>query len=186
MNQVAQANADADFYRFDGRNYEIEETADSLQIRRRKSVKRGRQLVSLVIFCLVFGLLWAHISPITLWLGYPVSQHETLMRHLLHAAIAGLYCLGWQFLLQESNWAFQKHDGQFSFRRDWYRFVPLPPVRAVRAWRRGNGFLVALDIEGREPLAFSRLSFSRSEHAWRHDAAQVAAFLDVPLEIPPV
>lgn len=47
-------------------------------------------------------------------------------------------------------------------------------------------FILAFETENGKLMRMGRFAFARSEHSWRHDAAQIAAFLEVPLEIPPI
>ncbi|RYG62455.1 hypothetical protein EON80_23085, partial [bacterium] len=85
MTPLAQRDFDADFYRFDGRNYEIEETPDALAVRQRWSVIVSRHLLAFIGAVLVYGFLGSSNSPLMLLMGSPVSSAMWLCRLTLHA-----------------------------------------------------------------------------------------------------
>jgi hypothetical protein len=186
MNTATQSEADLDLYRFDGRSYEIKQIDKTLTLHWRDGLM-GRYSFSFLTFVIMLMLLSGSSSPLRYWLGAPSSERESLLYIVLQVALSGLCSFHWwKLCLREYDRTFEKSEGQFRYRRDRQSFIQLPRIRCVRASPHRNRFLISVELEGAKPITIGHIIYLRSEHAWRHDAAQIAAFLEVPLEIPPV
>jgi len=89
-------------------------------------------------------------------------------------------------LMSKDIWKFERYNGKLRYRRNRDMTIPLPEVRLLKAWQSGATFYLSLEFAQSKALKLGHFGFCRSEHAWRQDAAQIAEFLGVPLEIPPL
>lgn len=180
MNDFDQKNTD--LYRFDGRFYDLNEADGVLTLQLRRSVVWERSLVIALVslFCWMATVVVSYLS----WNSSP-NKISILLRLLYQSGMSlYLYSIWHSLLVTRQNWVLNKISGKICCGQ--IDIAPLYPIYEVKAWQRGAKFYLALKSKNDKPRQIGRFGFCRSEYAWRQDAAQIAHFLGVPLEIPPI
>jgi hypothetical protein len=177
---------DADLYRFDGRFYEINEEKGVLRLELRRSVIWERVCVCGLLFSALFALAISYNWSIYLyWPDLYRSSEASFLVGLLANTPFFIATNVLSPLLMKDTWKFERYNGRLRYRRNRDMTIPVPEVRLLKAWQRGFLFYLSLELAQGKALQLGRWGFSRSEYAWRQDAAQIADFLGVPLDIPP-
>lgn len=161
-NDEKRAAAHLDLYRPDGRFYDLSEENGVLTLQLRRSALWERTAFSTLILLLANAFLM-----VLMIVGGGVTGNSAT-----------------QFFKIDRAWIFDKNVAKV--RCDELEIADFSKIVGVRAWRRGSRFFIALKLRYGQTCKLGQFAFSRSERAWRQDAAQIAAFLGVPLEIPPV
>ncbi len=178
-----------DLYRLDGRLYDLSEENGVFTLQLRRSVRWERSIIAVLASVLVFGLFMASI-----WIDrddLKASSADFLSGLAIRAYIQLWIMLQIQFTLgfvlamkRGEIWKFDKNAAKVLCNAT--LITNFSKVRSVRAWRRGSRFFIALKLRFGQTAKLGFFGFSRSERAWRDDAAQIAEFLGVPLDIPAV
>ncbi|MBW3637660.1 MAG: hypothetical protein KY445_14540 [Armatimonadetes bacterium] len=191
---LKRADFDAILYNTDGRNYDLKLQDQRLEILARSTAfmerlglakapainrppARPKPLVkrigaALCAFGALLVLRFVTIGTITSWQFY--------------ALVVVSFLEVWFILprLQPIRWTLDKNTGQFC--ADKREIARLDEIVALRAWKKGGRFLLALRLRDGREIRLGLFKLAGKEWAWRQDAAQIAQFLGVPLEIPPV
>ncbi len=189
-----RADFDAILYNTDGRNYDLRMQDQRLEIVARLTAfmeriglvkvpavnrppARPKPLVkrmgaALCAFGALLALRFVTIGTITSWQFY--------------ALVVVSFLEVWFILsrLQPLRWTLDKNTGQFCANAR--EIAQLEEIVAVRAWKLGHRFLLAVRLRDGREIRLGLFKLAGKEWAWRQDAAQIAQFLGVPLEIPPV
>lgn len=205
MNDFDQKRAadHLDLYRSDGRYYDLSEENGVLLLQLRRSVIWDRCAIGSLAFSLLaiaFFFVPALIFDILPGMVRRFSWTDFICFILV---IQSLYspCSRWlKHNLAGEVWVFDRNNGRIEWktalgtelyepRRTNWKTTDGPylsEVLSVRAWQRRAKFHLEIKMRSGLSIHLGRRGFCRSEHAWRHDAAHIAAFLGVPLDIPPV
>lgn len=188
MNDFNQkrADRDADLYRFDGRFYDLNQENGVLILQLRHSVRWERSIISVLAALVIVAL------PVAFDWSFKIQWPNTYfswggefifgMSLTIASGLAGGLVIG---MKENETWRFDKDAAKVHCNT--LEVAAICTIRGVRAWRRGAKFYLSLELPQGKSLTLSRFfGFSRSERAWRQDAAHIAQFLEVPLQIPPV
>ncbi|PQV63889.1 hypothetical protein B1R32_10896 [Abditibacterium utsteinense] len=179
-----RAADNADLSRFDGRFYDLIETDNSLLLELRRSTigKRFR----LEIFSHLF--LWVILLVVMWGVGnlYPDFARSNTGFFWIQVAMAILLVsvIAFGTASSEEKWLFNKSGAKLRLNRK--HITDFSSIRCVKAWQGGTKFYLAVEMKNGKAVKIGRFGFCQSENAWRQDAARIAKFLNVPLEIPEV
>lgn len=174
----------AQLYRFDGRYYDLSEKDDTLTLQLRRSVIWDRAVISWLSI-VVLSMSWAGCG----WLlirQFPGldSVDRQLIQGMTWLPIACIFG-GLSVFMSGETWTFDKNTGKVHWKT--MEVTEICKIRGVKAYRRNHlRFQIEIQLEKGKSVKPGRFGFARSERAWRQDAAQIAQFLGVPLEIPAV
>ena len=172
-----------DLYRFDGRFYDLKEADGVLTLKLRPNVIRERLKKKFFAFSLFFTsslfVMWAVNNIYPDFSGSSTGQGFNQAIFLLWLTVGNF--LDPTF---EEKWFCNKNSKNFRLNRK--KMANLTEICGVKAWYNRANFYLALELQNGKLIKIGRFGFCRSEHAWRQDAAQIAAFLSVPLDIPPL
>ncbi len=173
------SDVELDLIPFDGRLYDIKVEDGVLSLKLRRGVAWERSLILAIVV-----LSWLGVAIFLSWLSArsASSFFSDLLRQISMALMnyGGIFL----FLVTRQSWTLDRNSHKIFC--GGVVIAPLTSVYALKAWRKGAKFHLALKSKNDKPRQLGSLGFCRSEHAWRQDAAQIAEFLGVPLEIPPI
>ncbi len=179
---LQRADRDADLYRFDGRFYDLSEAEGVLTLEMRRSVRVDRSIMSGIITA---G--WIGLYLLLTWLTWNDPNFKGTVGLTISLGVTLPLQMGWGYVVLMRRgvfWKFDKSTAQVFYGAA--KIADFSKIKSMRAWRRGRKFHLMLQLRFGQTVKIGRLGFSCSETAWRQDAAQIAAFLGVPLEIPPL
>ena len=174
-----QAAQHLDLYCADGRCYDISEEDGVLTLQLRRSVRADRSIITALI-----TVTWLGLYALMIWMSWNDPNFRDVIAFTTSLGIVLPLQLGWGCIALMKRgviWKFAK--GAAKVKCNDLENADISKIQGVRAWRRGRRFYIALRLPYGQTLKLGRLAFARSERAWRDDAAQIAAFLGVPLEI---
>lgn len=186
MNDFDQKRADRDtvLYNTDGRLFDVVEANGVMEIVARPGATVLWMWTTIASVAVGYFLLyWLPIGSFltwqkvllllaVCWIIESVASRSVKRRERRHGS------------LEPKRWIFDPNSGEV--RADSQIIARIDEVAAVRANRTLRRFRVALQLRDGRQIRLGLWKFAHREWAWRQDAAQIAAFLGVPLEIPPV
>lgn len=173
----------ADLYRFDGRFYDLDETDGVLTLRLRRSVIWERSVVAILTLLLAIGAFFLFVLNFERFDPNIAGTAKTFFLQMLASPF--LFMAVWVVrCASHQTWVFDRNTAKLRWNTT--EFGVFSKIRTVNATRRGNRFYIALKMRNGMSAKIGHFGFCRSEHSWRQDAAQIATFLNVPLEIPEV
>ncbi|HEX8465917.1 MAG TPA: hypothetical protein VF627_14990 [Abditibacterium sp.] len=165
----------------DGRLYDLSEENDVLSVRLRRGVAWERKLIMALIV-----LLWGGINFTMSAMSFFSSprKFDSVLQGIQQLAMFPYIYFSWcNMWVTRQSWKLDKQSGKVCCGK--VPIASLNSIYGVKAWQRGAKFHIALKSKNDKPRQLGHFGFGRSERAWRDDAAQIAAFLGVPLEIAP-
>ena len=183
---LKRADRDAALYNTDGRLFDLLETGDRLEI-----VARPTAFVLwgwTIMASIMVGYFLVRLLPTATLLAWQkyllLGVTWTMIDHLLQRIINR------NGKLEPKCWVADKDTGQFC--ADEQPIAQLDEIVAVRGqnsrWKTQSGgskrFRLSLQLRDGRQIRLGLWKFAGKEWAWRQDAAQIAAFVNVPLEIP--
>jgi hypothetical protein len=185
MKLDSQAQRNSDLYRFDGRLYEMEESDGILSLRLRSRV----YINGVWLYLLLSGVALVVLNG-WLKLSWPASFRTDVGNIFISTvalAMAFLLLVICRYLgvpLTKELWQFKKGAAEVIWNSS--PLVKTSKITGVLAWRRGRKFYLALRLKHGKPIRIGFTGYSWKEAPWREDAECLAAFLQIPLDIPPI
>jgi hypothetical protein len=172
---------DVALYRQDGRFFELIERESALLLRLRPSALLERRIMAAAVFSLIFLLGLAQCNYSLRHVAFSLLEPPWYQLVFFVALCCGGFWM--KLLLTDATWEFQKYAGQLHCRRNQEVSVTLEQIHRLRGWRRGLKYYLSLEFNQNKSVQLGTLGFSMKERAWRDDAEQIAAFLEVSLEM---
>ena len=182
--QLQRAENDARLYNTDGRFYDVDEVPGVLEIHRHASASSSLQL-------------WVESGIVGLGaviiMKAPWISHPAVSPFVFKILICGLFTLVMErvFKLSTRKWIMRNDPTCWMFDRlnnqwlvDKSRIASLDEIVAVEAQKKWRRFFVDIRLRDGRRVRLGLFGFASKEWAWRQDAAQIAGFLSVPLQIP--
>lgn len=177
-----RAEIEAELTRYDGRLYDISEAEGVLSLQLRRGVAWERSL----IIALIVLLGWILMTFLD-WRAYRDSRDTSrFLLDVLEQSGQAIFIYGgsFLFLVFGQSWKIDKNSGKICCGSQ--SVARLSSIYGLEGKKRGAKFDLFLKSRNDKPRRIGVFGFCRSENVWRQDAAQIAAFLSVPLEIPPL